>query len=58
VTWRFADEILRFVGNFGSGEAEVDLGGARPIWLGPGGGEEGGRARLPAWSGAFTRGRA
>jgi maltooligosyltrehalose trehalohydrolase len=55
VTWRFDGGALRFVANFGSGEATVSLdGGGAVIWHSPGV-SIGSEARLPSWTGLFTK---
>ncbi|MFC4171471.1 malto-oligosyltrehalose trehalohydrolase [Microvirga sp. GCM10011540] len=56
VVWRYEGGTLRFVANFGESPAEVEVGSTgSAIWSSSNMEHEGGRARLPSWTGMFIK---
>ncbi|MCB5177369.1 malto-oligosyltrehalose trehalohydrolase [Microvirga lenta] len=56
VVWRYEGGTLRFVANFGESPAEVEVGSTgSAIWSSSNVEHEGGRARLPSWTGMFIK---
>jgi maltooligosyltrehalose trehalohydrolase len=51
VSWRFEAGRLRLVANFGTADRDFEAGDLRPLWASPGTVHDGGRIRLPAWTG-------
>jgi maltooligosyltrehalose trehalohydrolase len=59
VTWRFEGGTLRFAANFGEERADFALDGRGAVlWSSPTARPEDGMARLPSWTGLFTKGPA
>jgi len=56
VVWRFEGGSLRFLANFGTSTVEVESKPSQAtIWSSPGAERDGGRVRLPSWTGLFTK---